>query len=129
MNPGGSIYLILNADSAVTALVGDRIKPVIAPETTSYPYVVYSQLNELREASKDGPGTNDLYSFDVEIFAQTDSEAYAIAEAAQNALDWFSGSIGTHNVNRIHKTDQNDNRFEEQKEVFQITQTYTIRIS
>ena len=40
-----SIFAVLNGDAGLTAIVGDRIYPVKADQTASFPYVVFLKVS------------------------------------------------------------------------------------
>ena len=41
MEIGKSIYNILSTNGAVSTLVGTRIFPNVAPQTTTFPFIIY----------------------------------------------------------------------------------------
>jgi len=128
MNAGTAINTLLKADVGVDSLVGDRIYPAIIPAKVVYPAVVYSELSQVYEYSKDGREDSGNHSFDVDTYAKTYKSAHEIATAVFEALDWYTGTINTVAINRIWKAEQSDVIYEDEKELFHISQTFNIKL-
>lgn len=50
---GKAIYSLLVSDTTVSSLVGENIFPLVAPEGTEFPYVVYSCVSMTTARDKD----------------------------------------------------------------------------
>lgn len=129
MNPGTAIYRLLRDDATVGAIIGDKIYPGIIPESIAYPAVRYSELSQVFDETKDGPIATGEHSFEVHIYSLEYSQAQRIATAIKSALDWYTGTVNSIVIERIRFTDQSDDPFQDEKELFQITQEYSIRVA
>ena len=81
---GKKIYSILKNNQAVSALIGSKIYPLIAPEGTPLPYVLY-QRSYRGSGSKDGQVAGDI-RVNFAVFAKTYLESIQIAQAIEQAL-------------------------------------------
>lgn len=101
LNIGEAVYKILTEDETVSALVGNHVYPVVAPEGTQFPYVVYSCMSMSTASDKD----SYFYQQDVieGIFICTDKYqdgidiAMAVTEAMQ--FDDLSVEVGDGEIN------------------------------
>ena len=86
MIPGDVIFSRLTAVSAVTALVGTRIYPSLAPQDSAKPYVVYAQDDFEHFPTFGGPG--DLMVADMQLgaWATTQRAASIIRQEMIKAL-------------------------------------------
>ena len=128
MNAGTAINTLLKAATAVTDLVSTRIFPGIIPAETSFPAITYSQLTELRLRSKDVQIPTGKHTFDINIYARNFPAVQPIAEAVDNTLENYSGTVNTVIINRIWKADESHIDYEDKKDLFHIRQTYEINL-
>jgi len=84
---GKKIYSILSQDQAVSALIGSKIYPLIAPEGTELPYVLY-QRSFRNGNSKDGR-TGSESSINIGIFAKSYVNSIDICDAIEKALTGY----------------------------------------
>lgn len=127
-NPGTAIYNLLKDDSAVGAIIGDKIYPGIIPENTAYPAVRYTELVQTYDQSKDGPIETGNHIFEVHIFSYEYAQVHRIATAIKSALNWYSGTVNGVVIERIWRDEQSDEAYQDEKGIFQITQEYNIRV-
>lgn len=80
--------------SGLTALVGQRIYYVKAPQDIESPYVVFSKLSAPREHDHDGASGLASARFQLSIFALTYREVKLIARQIQSVLQAFKGTMG-----------------------------------
>lgn len=87
MSLGSSIYATLIADSAVAALVSDRVYKVRAPQGVLAPYVVWQGIGSDPGVTHTGPSgaTERLVQF--ACFAATAEAASTLRDAVVAALD------------------------------------------
>lgn len=84
----------LLATTGVTALVGSRIDPLLVPERTTYPCVIYRQVDRATvSAFGDDVGLTQTV-VEVESFAATFTAARALASQVQTALQRWRGTAG-----------------------------------
>lgn len=87
-NIGEAIFQILTADPAVSALVGSRISPVVAPEGTEFPYIVYSCASMSTAKDKDSMFYQQDVFESIIICTETYEEGIDILTAVGRALQF-----------------------------------------
>ena len=88
---GKSIYSILSNDSEVNSLVGNRIYPLILPENTALPCVVYERTF-LNSYTKDYRVFSDN-TVSLTILSEDYATSIDIAGAVDNALKNYQDAI------------------------------------
>jgi hypothetical protein len=88
---GKAIYSILSTNTGVTTLVSTNIFPLITPEITNLPCVIYERQGN-DESTKDGHGTYDSQLY-LTVIANDYSKSIDISQACYNALDGYTGTI------------------------------------
>jgi len=88
------LYAYLTNCAGLTALVGDRIYPIILPQKISFPAVTYQRISGIREYSQSGPSGLAHPRFQFSCWAKKYQEAKAIAEQVRLALDGYKGMMG-----------------------------------
>lgn len=126
--PGKAIYSLLSNDVTVTGLVSTRIYPNQLPNQATYPAIIYSQVSEEFDSSKDGPIPTGIFTYQFDIYASTYPAAQNIANAIKSTLDWYTGTVAGKNVSRIKKGDESDDVWEDDKELIHVVQNYSIRL-
>ena len=88
------VFTWLTSQAPVTALVGLRIYPLLAPATAALPYVTYQRIGEAEEAHLTGLSglTHAVYQFDV--WGQTAFQAETALQALKEAMDMYRGDMG-----------------------------------
>ena len=71
------IYNILNSDKELNKLVGKKIYPIVAEESTTFPFIVVRRTNINTEYCKDGR-VNDRCDFTVTIAANKRTKSSAV---------------------------------------------------
>tara|TARA_S200002703_G_scaffold158352_1_gene168476 strand:+ start:1108 stop:1518 length:411 start_codon:yes stop_codon:yes gene_type:complete len=115
---GKAIYSILSGNATVSGLVSTRIYPVVVPQDTSFPFVVFTITSEEPSHSKDGVSGLDVISFQVDCYGLEYDENTTLANAVRTALDFYKGTIGGQNVQRIRFQDVSDGEYDEDLGVF-----------
>lgn len=77
----------------VTALVADRVYPIVATDSVNSPYLVFSQLDEQGISTKDGFVPSG-WSFSVEIYADTVLDAKKLSRAVRRSVNQKTVEIG-----------------------------------
>lgn len=92
MKIGLAIYNILSNDSDVSDIVGTRIFPNVAAQTTDFPFIVYDVNGDTPTDTKDGASTLDVTSVMISCYCETYSQACDLASLIRTALDRLSES-------------------------------------
>lgn len=126
MNPETGVYALLTNTPALTALVGDRIYPVMLPQTVVVPALVVTQLDEQEEITKDGPVSNG-WTFQVTVIAANNDQARQVSRIVKTALNWKTATLGTGENIRTRFEDESDASWEPEQRYFQIVQDFKAR--
>ena len=94
MKSGLAIYKILSTDVDVSTLVGVRIFPNVAKNSTQFPFIIYDVNGETPTNDKDGVSTLDTDSLMVSCYSKTYIEAADLALKIRTALDMVKGTFG-----------------------------------
>jgi len=84
--------------TALTALIGMRLKPFHIPVGSELPCLTYKRIDTPRELTHSSSGASgDVITprFQYDSWAKTELEAQAIATVLQGAMHMKKGSIGT----------------------------------
>ena len=101
MDIGKAIYKILSDNIAVASLVGKRITPNIAKQTTQFPFIIYD-VNSEPEGQKDSVALLDKASVMVSAYSQTYAESSTLANYIRTALDRVNGLYVGVNIQAIN---------------------------
>ena len=93
MQIGKSIYNILVNDSDISALVSTRIFPNVAPQTTTFPFIIYDVTGVNPNDTKEGPSTLDTNDVMISCYSETYSEASNLAQKIRIAMDRINEGI------------------------------------
>jgi hypothetical protein len=130
MKVGLAIRGMMQDDATVSALVGIRVYPELAPEGVSMPYLVYSVVSNSPSDAKDGTPIDEAQ---VELYsvASTYSAANDLADKVRAAMDRKSKTVsvaeGDVVVQSCHYTNEVTEVSADRKTYVSI-QDYTIRI-
>ena len=87
MEIGKAIYNILANDSDINTLVGTRIFPNVAPQTTQFPFIIYDITGVRPNDTKDGVSTLDTNDVMISCYSKTYSQASDLAKKIRIAMD------------------------------------------
>lgn len=88
---GGQLAYLLKNDAAVAALVSARIYPSIVPQRSTFPCVVYNQINSAR-TSVMGQDTGTVESvWQLDVYAQSYAGARELAVAVRKTIQRYRG--------------------------------------
>ena len=108
MKSGLAISNLLRTDSDVLALVSTRVYPVVAKDSTAFPFIIYDVESESPTQDKDGVSTLDEDFVTVSAYSKTYSEAADLARKIRTALDRKTGTYGGIKVQSIQYNGYND---------------------
>lgn len=87
MNISRAIYTILSAHAGLTSLVSTKIYPVVAPQQTAFPYVVFSTDSVEPINRQTGTAMAEYVNLDVNVVSKIVDENESIAKQVRLALD------------------------------------------
>ena len=83
---GKVINALLNADSGLSEMIGNRVFPIVSKEGTQYPFVVYRRNSVTPTYCKDGLAS-ETASVDVVIASNTYTNSIEVADRVRAAID------------------------------------------
>jgi len=121
MQIGEALYSYLSSYAGLTALVGNRIYPLILPQGVTLPAVTYTQISGPRvHCMGSDPGLTHP-RFQVSVWAESYSDMATVAAQVRAALQDYSGTMGGDDgvvVQRIFLEDETDRNFEPNTKTF-----------
>ena len=88
-----ALYTKLSTDSGVSALVGDRIYPLIVAQGALSPSIRYQTVTKSRESAMGSDSGITFARIQIDSFASTYLAAKTVAEAVRGALQRFRGTV------------------------------------
>lgn len=76
----------LRGDTALAALVVDRIYPDIVPQGVVYPVIIYHQVSESATYSHDGDSNLDTARYQFDCYGSTKVSSRAVKDALRSLL-------------------------------------------
>lgn len=119
------------ADPAVAALLGERIWPVIAPQSASLPFATWRRTGVQRSQTLSGPMGMATVLLAVDVFSTTYEEARDIADRVRSVLDGWGGPVSEYvSVRNVSLDSESDGFVQlaggDLPPVYQVTQSYSI---
>jgi hypothetical protein len=88
-----AVYTHLAADSGVAALVVKRIYPGLAPESPTYPLIVFRFISEISHPAMGGDVGIVERRLQVDCWDETATGAQQLGDAVTTALSRFMGTV------------------------------------
>lgn len=89
-----ALFFHLTVDPDVSALVGTRVYPLVAPQDADLPLLVYQRISTPRVRSHSGPSGLAYPRFQITARATSVSQLRDLANKVRIALDGFKGVMG-----------------------------------
>ena len=131
-SPEKTVADALIADATVTAILGSRIYPVLAPATAALPLATWRRQAVTRETTLGNTRAGlPVVTLALELYAETYQEVRELADACRSKLDGWGNAVSS-SVSVRHVALQNEQDGFVQlaggdlPPVFSVTQTYTI---
>jgi hypothetical protein len=124
METGKAIYSILTGASLSG---GATVHPEVAPESTDFPFVVYSIQNIQPTNQKDSTSTMDDSTLEVYIMSQNYGQCMTVGAECRTALDRNAGTFNGVEVQSI-QFETAEIAYNEAQECYYIEQIYSVRI-
>lgn len=120
----------LVTNTAVSALVGNRVYPVLAPATATLPFAVYRRSSIQRQQTLAGPLGLPTVSMEVQIYGTTYESARQVADVFRSVLDGYAGSLNNVVVQNSSLEQESDDFVQlagaELPPVYSVTQNYAL---
>ena len=91
-----TIYSILVADSNITGLVSTRIYPILAPQNTTFPYIVYRRISGVSINALEGELGTTEGRFQIDAYSTSYAEA-------KNYVNMLKQVIKKNNLEELFK--------------------------
>lgn len=113
-----AVYAILSVHTGLTALVGARVYPLVAPQNTGKPYVTYQLVagDPLHTLGTD-PGDGEAL-YQVDCWATDNPGAIAVAAQVKAALKDYTGEPAGVTVDRIVGPEDQRSEYEPDTKLF-----------
>lgn len=125
MGVESALVALLQSDDTVSSLLGPRVFPDQAPQSSAYPCAVYTQADRKTVITHDGPTLTDRYGITFEVYGNAKGQARAAAAALRKRLLGYRGDAQGGKVLGVFDTDESDSLDQplhaDERGVFQIT--------
>lgn len=82
-----TVFAVLSVDAAVTAIVGDRMGPLMRPQSLTLPALTFQRIVTVPQNHLRGNGGLDSNLVQVDAFASTYAAAKALAAVVRTSLE------------------------------------------
>jgi hypothetical protein len=107
-SPETVLRVALANSTAVTALVGNRVFPVVAPAEAVYPFVTWRRVAVQRLQTLSIPVGLPRVTLDFSIYGATYDQARQVADAMRTVLDGYGGTVDNTVVHRASVENETD---------------------
>jgi hypothetical protein len=97
-----ALYSLLTADAEVSAIVGTRVFPGVAPQDVAAPYVLYRKTGRDRRFLPCGTDGTMVTSFQIDCYAATYLQSVQLAQAVTDRLEPYRGATGSPAITLVH---------------------------
>lgn len=98
--PEAFLYARLTSQTAVSSLIGSRVYPLIAPQGTPLPLVVYQRTAVERPQSLAGNVGNPVVTMQLTTYGTSYTSVKSIARAVRLAVDGWTGTTAGVTIQR-----------------------------
>lgn len=119
---------ILLADTDVTALVADRIFPMLRDQASGLPAIMVEHDGIATNEAKGSTSLMDVGTVLVHMFSTELDELDDLALKVRAALDGYQGPVGSYQVEMLRFSQHRDQVFESEVELYNFTHDYLLHI-
>ena len=106
--PERRVLTQLLATDRVTALVGDRVKPISQLQGVALPTVTYQTVVKTLINHSTGATTTESATIQINSYAETYEGAKVLARAVRSSLSGWSSSTGSPEISSCHLQSDSD---------------------
>lgn len=88
---GAAVYSILSSNATITGYIGNKIFPLVIPENTLLPCIVYERNSDV-EYTRDGAGISTSV-IDITCLSEDYTECINIAQAVYDIMNCYKGIV------------------------------------
>lgn len=103
-----AVYTILTGDGPVNSLISNRIFPKILPQKESVPALTYQQITGKHDYTMDGKDDLKETRLQINCWAGKYSQTKQLTITVEDALDDFSGIVGTIKIQTVQLENTGD---------------------
>ena len=81
-----NLYTVLTSDASLSAKIGSRVYPLVAPQNPVCPYIIYLRVSKKDTADINGVSSLDAGRFQIDIWAKSYKESVEIAKLVEATL-------------------------------------------
>lgn len=107
-SPEAAIRNALVTNAGVSALVGTKVFPVLAPASASLPFITWRRTAVQRQHSLSGPVGLPTVILSVDVFAETYEACRDVCDAVRQCLDGWGGVFNDVSVRNVSLTNEAD---------------------
>jgi hypothetical protein len=126
------IFNWLTSHATTQPVIGNRVFPIIAPQKTPYPLIVFRRANSQSPASLGGTVERPVVTLEVKVYDRSYVGALDTAEKVRSALNKFRGTLGGCTVQRCTFLSESDGveipQDAQMLPDYTVTQSYEIRV-
>lgn len=108
MSLESDLHNFIETDSEISALIGGRVYPQVAPTGAATPYVVIDVVAGNPEYHAGGEAGVSTTEWDIDIFADTYAETISVKEKLRDQLSGKKGAVGSSNLRSVMVTEDRD---------------------
>lgn len=106
---------------------GNRVRPILLPEGSDYPAIVYLVVATSPLTSMDGVNALQMKRFQIDCYGQNAVQAKTLAKAVHNLLDGFRGTLSEGTYVQSCLPNQDVDTFEYDPQVFRVMCDFNLR--
>ena len=129
-SPEQVLRTALVGNGAVSALVGTRVYPVLAPASASLPFIVWRRSGVRRSQTLGGPTGTPTVGLELELYAATYEGVRDLADKCRLVLDGYGGTLNNVEVSNTSLDNEYDGfvtlQGGEVPPVYSVTQSYSV---
>jgi hypothetical protein len=131
--PEAFLYARLTSQTAVSSLIGSRVYPLIAPQGTPLPLVVYQRTAVERPQSLAGNVGNPVVTLQLTTYGTSYTSVKSIARAIRLAVDGWTGTTAGVTIQRSTLQTEADGvdmpQDDQMLPYYSVVQTFDFRIN
>lgn len=119
------LFSVLTSDSAITGIVGDRVYPLLMPQSGTIPAIVYSQIGRREDVSLCSADGKIRATIQIDSYSKQYRTSKMLADAVRSVLVDFTGAMGDARVATVI-LDQELDLDDPEPGLFRVSQTFFI---
>lgn len=123
---GDAIRDILIQDSTVKGICSSRVYPVLLPQRPVFPAITYQRISGASDMALTGATGLSHPRFQVDIWSATYAATQALADAVREALNNYSGTVGSVAIGSVVLQSERDQYESEPVALYRVIMDFNI---